>query len=46
MIDEDDTIVQPNWNAYATDTFRDFTGIDSEAQLDAHPPLGASTATR
>ena len=34
MIDEDDTIVHPNWNAYATDTFRELTGIDSEAQKD------------
>lgn len=34
MIDEDDRIVQPNWNAYATDTFKDFTGIDSGRQLD------------
>ena len=34
MIDEDDTIVQPNWNAYATDTFKDYTGIDSGEQLD------------
>lgn len=32
MIDEDDRIVQPNWSAYATDTFREFTGVDSEAQ--------------
>ena len=35
LIDADDTIVQPNWNAYATDTFKDYTGIDSGAQLDA-----------
>lgn len=35
LIDEDDTIVQPNWNAYATDTFKDFTGIDSGKQLDS-----------
>ena len=34
LIDETDTIVQPNWNAYATDTFRDFTQIDSSEQLD------------
>ncbi len=33
LIDEDDRIVQPNWNAYATDTFKDFTGIDSADQL-------------
>ena len=35
LIDENDTIAQPNWNAYATDTFKDFTDIDSGAQLDA-----------
>jgi len=35
LIDENDTIAQPNWNAYATDTFKDFTGIDSGDQLDA-----------
>ena len=35
LIDEDDTIVQPNWNAYATDTFKDYTGIDSTEHLDA-----------
>lgn len=34
MIDEHDRIVQPNWNAYATDTFKDYTGIDSGEQLD------------
>lgn len=34
LIDADDTIVQPNWNAYSTDTFKDFTGVDSTAQLD------------
>lgn len=34
-IDENNTIVQPNWNAYATDTFKTFTGIDSGDQLDA-----------
>jgi hypothetical protein len=34
MIDEDDTIVQPNWSAFATDTFKDFTGIDSGEQLE------------
>ncbi len=35
LIDEDDRIVQPNWNAYATDTFKDYTGIDSGEQLDS-----------
>lgn len=34
MIDEDDRIVHPNWNAYASDTFREITGIDSERQKD------------
>ena len=34
-IDEAGTIVQPNWNAFSTDTFRDFTGIDSGAQVEA-----------
>lgn len=33
MIDEDDRIVQPNWNAFSTDTFKEFTGIDSGEQL-------------
>lgn len=35
LIDEHGRIAQPNWNAYATDTFKDFTGIDSGTQLDA-----------
>ncbi len=35
LIDEEDRIVQPNWNAFASDTFREITGIDSGAQLDA-----------
>ncbi|MFK7916666.1 MAG: TlpA family protein disulfide reductase [Ilumatobacter sp.] len=35
LIDEDDQIVQPNWNAYATNTFKDFHGIDADAQLNA-----------
>jgi len=34
MIDETDQIVQPNWNAYATDTFKEYTGIDSGEQLE------------
>ena len=34
MIDEDDNIVQPNWSAYASDTFRELTGINSETQMD------------
>lgn len=35
LIDEDDRIVQPNWNAFASDTFKEITGIESVAQLDA-----------
>ncbi len=35
LIDENDRIVQPNWSAFASDTFREITGIDSGAQLDA-----------
>ena len=35
LIDGDDRIVQPNWAAWATDTFREITGIDSSAQLEA-----------
>lgn len=34
MIDENDHIVQPNWNAYATDTFKEYTGIDSGEQVE------------
>ena len=34
MIDEDDNIVQPNWKAFASDTFREMSGIDSEIQMD------------
>lgn len=34
LIDENDQIVQPNWNAYATDTFKEFTGIESATQID------------
>ncbi|MFT5202793.1 MAG: hypothetical protein ACI9C1_002188 [Candidatus Aldehydirespiratoraceae bacterium] len=34
MIDEDDRIAHPNWSANATDTFRDFTGIDSAEQVE------------
>lgn len=34
MIDENDVIVQPNWQAVSTDTFKDFTGIDSADHLD------------
>lgn len=34
MIDEDDRIVHPNWNAFATDTFKEFTGIDSADQIE------------
>lgn len=34
MIDEDDTIAHPNWSAFASDTFRELTGVDSGAQLE------------
>ncbi len=34
MIDEHDKIVHPNWSAFASDTFREITGVDSTAQLD------------
>ena len=34
MIGEDDRIVQPNWNAYATNTFKDYTGIESADQIE------------
>ena len=34
LIDENDRIVQPNWAAFASDTFKEFTGIDSAEQLD------------
>lgn len=34
LIDEDDRIVQPNWAAFASDTFKEFTGVDSAEQLD------------
>ncbi|MGI9596747.1 MAG: TlpA family protein disulfide reductase [Acidimicrobiales bacterium] len=34
MIDEDDRIVQPNWNAYATNTFKEYTGIESADQIE------------
>ena len=29
LIDEHDRIVQPNWNAFSNDMFREITGIDS-----------------
>ncbi len=35
LIDEDDKIVHPNWNAYSTNTFKEFHGIDADAQLEA-----------
>ena len=34
LIDEDDHIVQPNWSAFGTDTFKDFTGVESADQLE------------
>ncbi|MGH1491234.1 MAG: TlpA family protein disulfide reductase [Acidimicrobiales bacterium] len=35
LIDEHDRIVQPNWNAYATNTFKDYTGIESADHVEA-----------
>jgi len=35
LIDEHDRIVQPNWNAFSNDMFREITGIDSGAQREA-----------
>lgn len=35
LIDEDDRIVQPNWNAFSNDMFREITGVDSGAQREA-----------
>ena len=35
LVDEHDRIVQPNWNAFSTDMFREITGVDSGAQRDA-----------
>src|SRR3954468_12308571 len=34
-IDEHDRIVRPNGVAFGTDTFKDFTGVDSEPHKDA-----------
>jgi hypothetical protein len=34
FIDEQDRIVQPNWNAYATNTFKEYTGIESADQVE------------
>ena len=34
MIDEHDRIVHPNWSAFGTDMFREFTGIDADKQHD------------
>ncbi len=35
LIDEHDRIVQPNWNAFSNDKYRELTGIDSGAQREA-----------
>jgi hypothetical protein len=35
LIDKDDRIVQPNWNAFSNDRYRELTGIDSHAQREA-----------
>lgn len=34
MIDEHDRIAHPNWSAFGSDMFREFTGIDSDRQHD------------
>jgi hypothetical protein len=34
-MDEDDRIVRPNGVAFGTDTFKDFTGVDSRPHMDA-----------
>lgn len=54
LIDEHDRIVQPNWNAFSNDMFREVTGIDSGAQreairrwvVDGTPIIGADEARR
>lgn len=33
-IDEENSIVQPNWSAFGTDTFVEFTGVESGPQKD------------
>lgn len=35
LIDENDRIIQPNWNAFSNDMFREITGVDSGAQREA-----------
>jgi hypothetical protein len=35
LVDEHGRIVQPNWNAFSNDMFREITGIDSGAQREA-----------
>ena len=34
LINEDDTIAMPNWSAYGSDLFSEFTGVDSGRQHD------------
>jgi hypothetical protein len=34
LIDEDDRIAMPNWSAYGTDTFSEFTGVSADRQHD------------
>ena len=35
LIDENDRIIQPNWNSFSNDMFREVTGVDSGAQREA-----------
>lgn len=34
MIDEEGRIAHPNWHAFGSDKYREYTGIDSAAQID------------
>lgn len=34
LIDEDDSIAMPNWSAYGSDLFIEFTGVESDKQHD------------
>ena len=34
LINEDDTIAMPNWSAYGSDLFSEFTGVESGKQHD------------
>lgn len=34
LINEDDTIAMPNWSAYGSDLFKEFTGVEADRQHD------------